>query len=477
MLRDGKHYELPEKLREPAMGTGLSRGSYVEYDAKGTMRCLGDGTEIPVHFRCSQHLDGTIAVSAEIEGKDHSRYFLTVQKSFQESLRVELVGETEDGKTITIDEARITSCSSHFAAEFTLSDIRLLALQFDVKGRTTMSEGATLTLRFGITNFKLFRASVQTRFGNLIFANHPQYEEILRGIETYKETSLTCFAMLTLDPNIRYETAEGYLNAVKDDMTRILTLSSFAQGSFQDWMFCEIFEETDGQREMVYAHHRLPRIKPTGFHEIIYLPAIAEYLSKTYPSYGDDLDEERGFNYALEWYLESLSAEVIESRFLLAFISLELLVDRFETANNRELVLDKRDFEQFFERLQKKAKEILEEMGVEPDKRGAIYSGLRGANRYSTESSLQLMLTHYKIGHKDVVSNLNEIISIRDEIVHRGVAKLDGKTLIDKYVRLMCLIQRILLSFLDYDGSIMDWSNGYKVIGFARDPLVEFPAE
>jgi hypothetical protein len=459
------------------MGTGLSRGSYVEYDAKGTMRCLDDGTEIPVRFRCSQHLDGTIAVSAEIEGKDHSQYFLVLQRLFQEFLPVELVGKTEDGETIIIGEARIASYSSHLAAEITLSDIRLHALQFDVKGRTTMSEGATLTLRFGITNFRLFRASVQTRFGNLIFANHPQHEEILRGIENYKETSLTCFAMLTLDPSIRYETAEGYLNAVKDDMARILTLSSFAQGSFQDWMFCEVFEETDGQCEMVYAHHRLPRMKPTGLNEVIYSYAIAEYLSKTYPSYGDDLDEARGFNYALGWYLESLSAEVIESRFLLAFISLELLVDRFETANNREFVLDKRDFKQFLKRLQKKAKEILEEMGVECDRRGAIHSGLIGVNRYSTESSLKSMLAHYRIGHKDVISNLNEIISIRNEIVHRGVAKLDGKTLLDKYVRLMCLIQRTLLSFLDYDGSIVDWSNGYKVISFARDPLAEFPVE
>jgi hypothetical protein len=65
-----------------------------------------------------------------------------------------------------------------------------------------------------------------------------------------------------------------------------------------------------------------------------------------------ELDEKYAFDLALEWYLESNSATVIESRFLMATTCFEMLMERFHTQMGTEFMLDEKLSNKFYYNLQ-----------------------------------------------------------------------------------------------------------------------------
>lgn len=454
----------------------LFRESYVKYDAKGALKSVNGKIKIPIRFECSQLFDGTIMGHIEIEEEEHHKYLEPFSRLQLDFLPCVIEGKTYDGKTVIINNALITRVPHHYReGEITLSNIEFQAPQFEVKSRPLTSKESTVMLGFGALNFRLFRASVQTKVGKLVFLKHPRHDQIVEDIKTHKKACLTCYAQLNLNPDIKCETVQEYLNAVKMEIERVLTLSSFAQGISQDWMFCEIYEKIDNEYEIIYADHRLPRTKQMGFNEVVSYLDMVTYLSRTYPNYGNSLNQEKGFEFALQWYLESLGADVIESKFILGFICLELLVDKFKKVKDREFILDRSSSKSFIKNLKIEATKILESMGVEKEKRNEIYSGLRGVNRYSFKNNLKLLLEEHKIGYKDLFSDLDKMINIRHEIAHRGLASIPFQVVFENYMKLMCLNQRILLAFLNYDGgSMMDWLKKYEGKAFTRDPLREY---
>lgn len=66
---------------------------------------------------------------------------------------------------------------------------------------------------------------------------------------------------------------------------------------------------------------------------------------------------------------------------------------------------------------------------------------------------------------------MSKIIEIRNNLVHTGLAYVNRDDLYDTYLRLMTLIQRIILSILNYDGhSFINWLDGDQNV-FNRNPL------
>lgn len=449
----------------------MFRENYTKYDARGLLKSADGKIEVPICFECSQLFDGNIIGRLEIEEKEHGKY-LELLSDFGP---YEIEGKTDDGKTVVIDKAYITGHTVHHREEFTLSNIRFEASQLEAESRSLTSKDQSVMLRFGVMNFKLFRAIVQTKIGKLTFLKPPHHDQIVKDIQTHRKACLTSIAQLDLKQDVKCETAQKCLNAARDEIEKVLNLTSLAQGIYQDWMFCEVSEKVDDKHEIIYVKHRSPKTKQMGFNEVVHFLDMANYLSKTYPSYDDNLDQEKGFKFALEWYLESLGADVVESKFILGFICLELLVNRFEKAKGLEFILDERDFGSFLEALKTEARKILGSMGVESEKRAEIYSGLRAANRYSFQNNLKRLLEENRIGYKDIFSDLSEITRIRDEIAHQGLANVPFETVFENFRKLMCLNQRIMFAFLNYDGgSMMDWLQEYKGKAFSRDPQGEY---
>ncbi|NQE52547.1 hypothetical protein C5S29_03060, partial [ANME-1 cluster archaeon GoMg3.2] len=76
---------------------------------------------------------------------------------------------------------------------------------------------------------------------------------------------------------------------------------------------------------------------------------------------------------------------------------------------------------------------------------------------------------YYKIGYRDIIEDLGDLIKVRDNITHRGISEREFDALIEVYDKLMALVHRIFLSVLNYEGSYRNWISKNLEI-FKKDP-------
>ena len=119
-------------------------------------------------------------------------------------------------------------------------------------------------------------------------------------------------------------------------------------------------------------------------------------------------------------------------------------------------------FDKYLPDLKKVINEVLKEKGVNNKKRKKISGNLECINRTIFKNSLLRLLKDYRIIYDDLFYDIQEIIDKRDEIIHTGIQKGDHKELSKIYERLICLIQRIFLALLEYDGYFLDRNDRYK---------------
>ena len=70
-----------------------------------------------------------------------------------------------------------------------------------------------------------------------------------------------------------------------------------------------------------------------------------------------------------------------------------------------------------------------------------------------------MLLTHLRVEYSDLFADLQFLVDIRNDLIHRGTHK-DFKQLVDAYKRLSVLLIRVFLSLLDYDDDYFDWVKG-----------------
>lgn len=451
----------------------LFRKKLSTYSGKGTLTSKDSAITAPIQFTCSQLFDGTIEGEIQIAAGAREAF------PFSRVLGVEFTinGETDDGEKLFAEEVMMTSVNWGTREGQTIGELKFSAILLDLERRKLKSVDSTVMLNYGITCLELFRVWSDTKVGKIVFAKLKECETALEDIKTHGRACLTSMAQLKVKPEIKHEEARDYINSTKNELWKVLDLTSLAQGIYQDWMNCQVCEKVGDNYEIVHIQHRKPRtrlMKPRG---LIHMLDLREYLAKTYPNYTDDLDSRTGFRGGLEWYIEALSAGVLEAKYLMGFVCLELLVDRFNKRTGRDKILEDDTFSGFEERVQGEARRILREMNVDSSKRAGIYSGLGGLNRYPFASDLAELLKENRIGHSDLFEDLGKIAEIRNKIAHEGMAALPIETLHQYYLKIITLIQRILLSLIWYDGDIFNWTHNFKVEQFNRDPRNEYPSK
>lgn len=448
----------------------LFRKKLTTYSGTGTLTSKDGEIKVPIQFTSSQHFDGTI--EGEIEIAAEARRSFPFHKAH--GIKFTIDGETDEGERLLIDRLMMTSVRWGTEEGRAIGELKFSAWLLDLEKRRLKSADSDVMLKYGITCLELFRTWTDTRVGKIIFAKLKECETALDDIKTHGRACLTSVAQLVVNPELKYEEAKEYIDATKQELWKVLDLTSLAQGIYQDWMYCQVYEKVDDKYELVHIHHRAPRtrlMKPRG---LIHMLNLREYLAKTYPNYTDDLDSRTGFRGGLEWYIEALSAGVLEAKYLMGFVCLGLLVDRFNKATGRDTILDEVAFRTFKDRAKCEIRGILREMNVDRSKRSGVYSGLAGLNRYPFTSDLAELLKENQIGHTDLFEELGKIAEIRNKIAHEGISALPPNTMYHYYVKMMTLIQRILLSLIQYDGDIFNWFHHFNVERFDKDPRNEY---
>lgn len=440
------------------------------FDIQGKGILKNELLEIPVNFTCYQYFDGIIEGTIELSEENQHKYFTEIYSGKEFNLSAEI-----DKIEINIKKLIITNISMELI-KLELRDIKFKTNFLQSKNREITSNTNKLC-KFSVSNLKSFRTFFDSDVGNVNFILYKNEKEIWQDIVNYDRSSITGLIQIILDDKIRLNSIDDYKSLLFEKIEKILLLTSLAQGIFIDWGSFELFEkinETDYER--VYSERKNIRNNFSSRHEIISYMQLSDYIKKVYPNYTERLDKDQGLNFAIHWYLESLNSDILESKYIKLFTVLELLIFRFISLKKSEYILKEDDFNKFKKPLQKEMSKLLKELsfGKESRTRASLYSNLDCINRYNFETNLFNFLNHFGIGFNDLIDDVRILISIRNNITHRGLSDIEFKELINSYDRLLTLIQRIFLSMLNYQGSYYNWMKK-NFEQFNKNPNNDFP--
>ena len=421
-------------------------------------------TEIPVKFTCAQYRDGVIDGTLTLIEENHTQYmelFRLTSKDTIFSINTNLGGEE-----LNIEPLYISNLSPQI--------ITFIADYLKLKHREIPSATNKISCRFDVSNLKSINTTFEIEEGKVTFSNYKG--DIWGDIEIYKKSGITGGVWIELNDKVKLQSIEAYKSLLFNKINKILRLASLSQGTCIDWASFELFEQnSEGEYERVYSERGIIPSAFSARHELTPYGDLSNYFKKTYPNYTDNLNSELGFNFAVEWYLQSLNRGLLESGYIGLFTVLETFIYRFATTQKppKVFILVNDDFKRFNGELGKLMKKHCDALGIcDKGLRRALKSNLKCLNRHSFKDNLTTFLRYYEIGYSDIVKNskdLGVLKDVRDKIIHRGRSERDFDDLIEAYDKLMALVQRIFLAILNYEGSYRNWINKHLEI-FKKDP-------
>jgi len=397
--------------------------------------------------------------NSSIEGKAKNRDKVIIKDIFTYSCRINDSSSSSERRTLNL--------------EFSAREVEV--------AYGTISSKDQLWIEYGIINLNLtllLRGHIETDIGKITFSKWKDHDETIKKIKTFKTPLLSGFLNIT-DVNIgNFESLDSYCKTVKETVENVLALLSLAQSTYLSYCSICIYAKTPNsnsqddyklkKRSMLNIKTKTPSL---GQPLISDWEDIYNFISpKTIQKY-TDLREKCDLSIALEWYLESLSHGVLQSDYLLACTCLELLKDRYNKKIDNTYILPKSEFKEYLPDLKTKINDVLKEKGVNNKKRKKFSGNLKSINRTNFENSLLQLLKYCQILHDDLFPDIQKIIDNRNQITHSGTQEKDKypEDLFDDKDRLICLIQRIFLALLGYDGYFLNQNDSY-----ARKKFTDF---
>ncbi|MGA9151666.1 MAG: hypothetical protein WBZ36_13895 [Candidatus Nitrosopolaris sp.] len=134
---------------------------------------------------------------------------------------------------------------------------------------------------------------------------------------------------------------------------------------------------------------------------------------------------------ALDWYLESMVAEEIASKFLNLSTALECLMDGYHKVNNSEFILTESEFSILEKKMIPEINIILNQLEKKEEKDRETFESIKSSfqqlRRRTYINKFKLLLQQMKIDYSDVKLNPRKIVNIRNDITHRGDLIYDEK--------------------------------------------------
>lgn len=437
-----------------------------KFEVKGNGKItFSSGIEGNANFTIRMLNNGITEGELELDPPDLK---FTVPLSKNENFVLE--GKTEDGSNIIGPECHVinsnqkfgekTSIKVNFYAEKVIIDQEILKTKPQKE----------LVVKCSIVNVhETLRITVDTELGELTLINYQGIKDLEKIIRSHKISLIT--SELQIIPKID----DSYtLQDIKEKSLKIarnfLKLTSLAQTVWHSIAMFTIYEKTDDSDNYhrIYLELFYPKTKSPISLGLANTASFPHFLKSAWKGYSENIDENYGFTLALEWYLDSWSASVLESQYLSATTCLEMLMDKFHSKEKSEYILPDEKFAEFQGRVKDCVKQKGESLGLDPHTRALFYNKLgKGLNRRSFVDKAQMLIDYWGIKYDDLKITLNDVVRIRNDITHRGqhAGDTESEEIFSVYKGLIVIIIRILLAMVNFDWEYWD---------FARQESVKF---
>jgi hypothetical protein len=242
-----------------------------------------------------------------------------------------------------------------------------------------------------------------------------------------------------------------------------------ARGCWHDWAFVIVGQKESGSdkyRVICRDLHTPQNNSPNGF-RLTNTAHSSIFISKAWSGYSNTHKENYGFDYALEWYVET-SSSILEIKYLNAMTALELLMTYYYSHN--ETKFDRgSDFNRFYQNAKKQFYQMLDSSNIDKNTAGQLKNLFSNMNKPNSPTKIRKLVEHWGVLTSDLEISPEEkrdiadkIFDIRNEITHSGRYHGRGKdthrleTLTKAYSALFSILTRIFLAMLKYTDSYRD---------------------
>lgn len=421
---------------------------YVLYHLYGNGRViLKDGSDNTASFEIYQLNPGNLVGSLFFTKIDSKLDY--VIKSAEKFI---FDGKTASGLKISAEKCRAYSYTEPIIQDKDLS-IALLTARFHIhvlrvynpdKLENIEKEGTSLCIEIGVLNYySTANFLINTEIGEIESYNRLSNDDIniLRNLHIPNNTSV-------LRLKVKGEqTIEATLEKTLRVIDKILELAGFALCTELRWSRYSIFlnEFSDSQFLYYGAESRLP-INPDA-HYNIEETRIADFLSKSYNNYSDQLNVKYNFTLALKWYLDSMTSRYEVMRFISASTSLESILDSFSPGS--ESFVPKNEFNELREKIKSLIKNEIGSV-ITPDDLELMLKRISDINRRSYRKKAEKLLESLGILDDHTRETLKDIIEVRDGITHSGrfVDPEDSRKAARMYFELIDILSKVFIKIL-----------------------------
>jgi hypothetical protein len=441
------------------------------YDGLGDV-AFSDGRFAPANFSVQLHKNGIIA--GEL---DFSRFDFSLWSYLKDMPRFSLTGqENQSNRALLAEKCYLTGLNE--ANRKCTFGSREVIIGTDLLDNPVKQK---FHLHYGIVNlYEAFGgACVDTELGKLRLVNFTDIKESEKLMSLYHMPLITSGLQLMLEPSPLQSLRMALENA-SNIARNFLKVSSLAQTIRHDWAFLEVSEVFDKvlDEEIIPIRpvlHILRSPVPRSPYIRMNAPAVyfERFVRSAWEGYSTNIEENYGFDMALEWYIKSNSGGTLETRFLAATTCLELLMEKFHSQNSTDKLFEEGYFKNFYENMKAHATELLMQMGVDEKTMHAVFGSMKGMERRTFIDKLEMLLGNWDISYADLGVTLSEIRNVRNKITHEGryYNNVENQSQVDYLFRvyngLFNILTRLFLALLRYRGLYYDIPNS-KWIDFGE---------
>lgn len=402
--------------------------SFVIFHREATGKIIASGGELEADFELCQLCNGKVIIEA------------TASTDMEPPFALE--GQLKDGLSFRVENARAIGSWT-----FRVNPPEHLILRRGKEALKRSSKFVFVLMNLQPPNFSLTAHSYNISFHRDNIQN--DQIEMIRHIRLPAVTGRLTVELAS-GGEMDLECAKEFV----DDVTHLLSL---AEGNSVSVPQVEAYMKD----ECADIHLQEMRVgQPLLNFSLIHWQDTASFLSSVLPIFRAMPDDDRQkFRIGLQYYLFARGSGIVEEQLLNGFIVLEMLTG----SKDLDLACITRDVKKPIRRdicqIIDRAKSQGQLNPNAAEKLRARVCNTLFDSRLSFREDLENVLA--RVSYDDLFTNAGELSDLRNQIIHRGMVKGNGK--FSASWNLLALLDRLFLAKLNYRGDFYDWSNGeYK---------------
>jgi hypothetical protein len=216
------------------------------------------------------------------------------------------------------------------------------------------------------------------------------------------------------------KTSEQILNEIKLVVLDLLKITSLSQTVWHEYVSLMVYEKINENKKAkcIFIKYKSPKGKSPLEYQLTNPAHSFTFISNAWKGYSDQL-ETYGFNLALEWYIESNASNLDVIKFINATTCLELLISKFSELKLVKCNENEKVMKDIYKKIKKQTKKFLSDYNLEYDFITSILQKM--VNRKTYRENIYSLLDYWGIDISDLNTTVEEIVKIRDKIIHRGL--------------------------------------------------------